>query len=118
MKVYEMATDVTRHIEPRWMAEHNIKTVYQRYIFDDDTRVHCCELTPSYELWTVGYFAEFHLNASEHDIEAFENEAMVWDQGIEYVKRVNMDSDKIAGPWEYDSMDEAIDDAHANPSFC
>lgn len=117
MKVYEIAEKQTRYVDSQWMASHNVKDVFARYIFDDEVRVHCCELTPSVELHCVGYFAEFFDNATDDDLEAVDDEMNCWVRGVEYVKRVRMDGGMIAGPWEYDDLEDAIDDAHVNPSF-
>lgn len=40
--------------------------LYVCYVFDPEQRVHCCEITPSYELWPCGFYTEKEIDDDLH----------------------------------------------------
>lgn len=51
MPFYQIAIEETQH----WSADvtREVGRCFGLYVFNSEHQVHCCELTPSYELWPV-----------------------------------------------------------------
>jgi len=52
---------------------NKIKAIWGVYVFDPNWKVHCCEITPSYELHMLHSQVEFKENATNEEIEEIEN---------------------------------------------
>ena len=95
---------------------------YGIYLYNPEEHVYCCEITPSYHMVSVGFETEKSLLLDDG-----ETLSPLWDNlndclydASHYRHCGNIDSipekfNKFFG--EYDTVDDATEDYHANPVF-
>ncbi len=90
--------DETQHwqLQPELMAK--IERIVTIYLFDRKRHVHCCELTPSYELWPVETRAELKPEfadggrAADNLRDAIDSEIQRWaDHSVRYAHVADME---------------------------
>ena len=74
MRIYSVTIDESAYWSEEIKKRVRDGKIYGRYIYTPDSRTHCCELTPSYELWFVGSVFEPLENATENEREALYDE--------------------------------------------
>jgi hypothetical protein len=82
--------DETRYCSEALAREKKIKEIGVYYFYDASRRVHCCELTPSYELWATEPYAVFTEDVPDEwreDVDSDLRQSMN-DHDVVYVHRV------------------------------
>lgn len=59
--------DETQFWNKEFLERIGTKKVTAVYIFDENRRVNCCELTPSYELYIAAAYTDNHLSDDDHE---------------------------------------------------
>jgi hypothetical protein len=62
--------DETAYYNEAWLKEHKVVKCWSFYVYDKNRHVHLCEITPSYELWTVAFDFQCADDASDEDNES------------------------------------------------
>lgn len=70
---YVIEFNETEYWQRFFLDQHGIEKVMTQYVFDADWRVHCCEITPSHELWFVQHRPIFRDGLNDEQIEAAED---------------------------------------------
>ncbi len=81
---------------PYWLKD-KIKAIWGVYVFDPNWRVHCCEVTASYELHQLRSQVEFRNDVSDEEIERVEEwilESEIIDSTISYMHCYRLDKIK------------------------
>lgn len=86
MRISILKIDETEY----WSDEikNRVKRIFGVYVFDPNWRVHCCEFTPSYELYRLESQVEFHENTPDDEVVMLEDEvreAERFDDPVVYV---------------------------------
>ena len=117
MQTYvQVKRNETEYWGEEWREEHLVTKCLGIYVFAPEIHVHCCELTPSYELWPVRDELEFEPGTSEEDIERAEEEAVAataWDKII-YIHCHSLDLSKTEEIGEAENAEDAVEAANAN----
>jgi hypothetical protein len=71
---YIVEFDETEYWQQFFLDKYGIEKVMTQYVFDAGWQVHCCEITPSYELWFVQHAPVFRDGMSDLEIEEAEDE--------------------------------------------
>lgn len=102
-----VALDETRNWDKEFLVRLGITKVMAVYLFNALSVTHCCEITPSYELWPI----ESHTDAtlSDEQYEVF-NEA---DRGCMEVTYMHCsDMDRVRPGLFHDFGEEEVEDAY------
>ena len=120
-----IAIDITRHIDATWRAKHGITHVAEIYLFDRNQAVHCCEITPSYEMISVGFEWETSLDR-ETVRDEVDEDMQSWSGDVTYmhcslVDSICKDAPKrchFYGPDHAESTEEDMIEAYgSNPPY-
>ena len=123
--------DDTSDWEEKFRLKHGISKIYTVYLVDKNQVTHCCELTPSYALYYVGYVAE-HVDAEEQISDECDMEIMSQHQeSVTYLHVSDFDkaeyeeqywrpepltTDMYKEEEDYREMvNQLLEDYHANP---
>lgn len=108
--------DETEYWDEEWKGEHHVTKCLGVYVFAPEIHVHCCELTPSYELWPVRDEFEFTPGTPGEDIERAEEDASAasaWNEII-YIHCRSLDLSGTEQIGEAETVNDAIEAANAN----
>lgn len=76
--------DETRHWSAEFLKKYGVTQIYGVYLYDANSRIYCCEMTPSYEL-------SFIESVAGHGIDDEE----VWEKFTDDVREADMDADEV-----------------------
>lgn len=104
--------DETRHVDEAFAAENKVEGLFTYWIFDDARVVHCCELTPSRELWWVSSEAHVSEDIGERARDrVFEALEVAPDDPVAYYWASNIDRFARSG-----LVRDAVDVSDVEPS--
>lgn len=104
----------TEYWGEEWKKENHVIRCLGVYVFAPSIKVHCCEITPSYELWPVRNEFEFEPGTSQDDIEKAEEDAMSAESGIIYIHCSSLNLEETQEIGECEDVEEAVESADAN----
>ncbi len=91
-----------------------VPQVFGVYLYAADQVTHCCEITPSYALWDVGWDVPMMLG--DESAEWLDEHRASPDVQYMHVRLVER---MVSEPFgDYETMDDAVEDYCANPVFC
>lgn len=114
--IHLVRLDETMYWDAEFRRELGTGRIYGIYAFDDARQVHCCEVTPSYELAYICSETE-HCLADDDD----ERFCEAWMMGAElthyyHCRHINALRDSWV-EWDSESIDDAIESYQANPHY-
>jgi len=122
--------DETGYWNEDFLEKYGIEKVRAVYVYNENLYVHCCEITPSYELWFINDYPVMKSEADTGREEAWEAVMEASTEPVEYHHVQHLDripfgehkkrmwSENIKRD-EYDEhRDDAIESERCNGSFC
>ena len=109
--------DETEYIDAEWLKKHHVKRAGTLYVYNDTVGVHCCEMTPSHELYPVDVDVEV-----EHDGEVLNHlrekawedlrEGEMWEVKYIHVHSLKNKGTPLHG--DFESIEDAVEYAQGN----
>ena len=113
MRFKYIKVDETKYWKPEFVATWGKDgKIIVTYIYDSETRTHCCELTPSFEMRYAGFELDVP-NISDEDREKIDEEIMSYG-GEDYYHHCYKVNGKDCSV-EFESIEDALEHFQGNP---